>query len=57
MVPTEFGFNGVVLLMQFLFGPDAGISIFGLFAFVTVGFMLKAIYDQSEHFLFSFFCL
>ncbi len=55
VVPTEFGFNGVVLLMQFLFGPDAGISIFGLFAFVTVGFMLKAIYDQSEHFLFSFF--
>lgn len=55
VVPTEFGFNAIVLLMQFLFGPEAGISIFGLFAFVTVCFMLKAVYDQSEDFLFSFF--
>lgn len=55
VVPTEFGFNAVVLLMQFLFGTDTKLTIFALFAFVTVLFMLKAVYDQSEDFLFSFF--
>ena len=55
VVPTEFGFNGIVLFMQFLAGRDARISIFGLFAFITVAFMIKAVYDQSEDFLFSFF--
>ena len=55
VVPTEFGFNAIVLVMQFLFGADTKLSIFALFAFVTVLFMLKAVYDQSEDFLFSFF--
>lgn len=55
VVPTEFGFNGIVLLMQFLAGRDARLSIFGLFAFITVAFMIKAVYDQSEDFFFSFF--
>lgn len=55
VVPTEFGFNRIVLLMQFLFGIDAKLTIFALFAFVTVFFMVKAVYDQSENFLFSFF--
>lgn len=55
VVPTEFGFNAIVLAMQFLFGADTKLTIFALFAFVTVCFMLKAVYDQSEDFLFSFF--
>lgn len=55
VVPTEFGFNAIVLLMQFLFGTDTKLTIFALFAFVTILFMLKAVYDQSEDFLFSFF--
>lgn len=55
VVPTEFGFNAIVLAMQFLFGRDTKLTIFALFAFVTVAFMLKAVYDQSEDFLFSFF--
>lgn len=55
VVPTEFGFNWIVLLMQFLFGIDTKLTIFALFAFVTVFFMVKAVYDQSENFLFSFF--
>ncbi len=55
VVPTEFGFNAIVLGMQFLFGRDTKLTIFALFAFVTVCFMLKAVYDQSEDFLFSFF--
>ena len=55
VVPTEFGFNAIVLAMQFLFGRDTKLTIFALFAFATVAFMLKALYDQSEDFLFSFF--
>lgn len=55
VVPTEFGFNAIVQLMQFLFGADTKLTIFALFAFVTILFMLKATYDQSEDFLFSFF--
>lgn len=55
VVPTEFGFNQIVLLMQFLFGIDTKLTIFALFAFVTVFFMVKAVYDQSENFFFSFF--
>lgn len=55
VVPTEFGFNALVLLMQFLFGADTSLTIFALFAFATVLLMLKAVYDQSEDFLFSFF--
>ena len=55
VVPTEFGFNQIVLFMQFLFGINTKLTIFALFAFVTVFFMVKAVYDQSENFLFSFF--
>lgn len=55
VVPTEVGFNLIVLFMQFLFGIDTRLTIFALFAFVTVFFMVKAVYDQSENFLFSFF--
>ncbi len=55
VVPTEFGFNLIVLAMQSLFGIDTRLTIFALFAFVTICFMLQAVYDQSEQFLFSFF--
>ena len=55
VVPTEPGFNAVVLAMQFLFGVDTKLTIFALFAFATILLMLKAVYDQSEDFLFSFF--
>lgn len=53
-VPTEFGFNAIVLLMQFLFGVDTELTILALFAFVTILFMIKALYDQSEDFFLSF---
>ena len=55
VVPTEFGFNAVVLAMQFRFGRVTKLSILALLASVTVCFMMKAVYDQSEDFLFSFF--
>lgn len=56
-VSTEWGFNLVVRIMQFLFGTSKYIPIFALFAALTVGFLLKALYDQSENFVFSFFLL
>ncbi len=55
VVPTEAGFNAIVLAMQFLFGADTKLAIFALFAFATIWLMLRALYDQSEDFLFSFF--
>lgn len=53
-VPTEFGFNAVVRIMQWIFGTGTYLTIFALFSFGTVWFMLKALYDQSEDFFFSF---
>lgn len=41
--------------MQTIFGIDTKLTIFALFAFVTVFFMIKAVYEQSDDFLFSFF--
>lgn len=54
-VPTEAGFNAVVRFMQAIFGPEAYLSIFALFAFVTAALMLRAVYHLSEDFFFSFF--
>lgn len=56
-VSTEPGFNAVVLAVQFLFGTGqvSALIIFGIFAFATVYFMLKAMYDQSEWFVYTFF--
>ncbi len=53
-VPTEFGFNWTVRVMQWIFGTDTQLPIFALFAFATIFLMLKALYAQSECFFFSF---
>ena len=54
-VSSEPGFNGVVLLMQFIFGQEKYLPIFGLFSILTVFFFVKSIYDQGEWFVFSLF--
>ncbi len=56
-VSTEIGFNLVVRAVQFLFGTGkvSYLVIFGIFSFATVWFFLKAIYDQSEWFVWSVF--
>lgn len=54
-VPSEIGFNGVVLLMQAIFGREQYLPIFGLFSLLTVFFFVKAIYDQGQWFVFSLF--
>lgn len=54
-LPTEFGFNGIVKGMQLLFGSEIYLSIFALFAAVTILLMLRALYRLSGDFCFSFY--
>lgn len=54
-LPTEIGFNAIVKAMQVLFGSDIYLSIFALFAAVTVFLMLYGLYRLSGNFCFSFF--
>ncbi|MDD2970562.1 MAG: EpsG family protein [Lachnospiraceae bacterium] len=54
-VSSEMGFNGVVKFVQFLCGKDQFIPIFAVFSFGTVFFFMKAVYDQSDWFGYSFF--
>ena len=56
-VSTEIGFNLVVRIVQYFFGVGKAsyLTVFGIFALGTVGFMVKAIYEQSEFFVISIF--
>ncbi|HKM35129.1 MAG TPA: EpsG family protein [Lachnospiraceae bacterium] len=58
-VSTEIGFNIVVRAVQAVYGAGdlSNRILFALFSFGTVFFFLKAIYDQSEWFLYSVFLL
>lgn len=57
-VATEFGFNLVVKICQFLTGnPECYLLVLGLFSFGTVYFFIKAVYDQSQWFSFSVYLL
>lgn len=55
IVPTEFGFNLLIKILAHLFGRESYLLFFAFFAFITVFFMLKALYVLSERFVFSFF--
>lgn len=57
VVSTEIGFNAVVKTVQFFFGTggSAALVIFAIFAFGTAYFMLRAMYEQSEWFVWTFF--
>ncbi len=54
-VVTERGFNLVVTAVYRFFQQEYYLVIFALFAFLTVGIFLKALYDQSVDFQMSFF--
>lgn len=56
-VSSELGFNLIVKGMQWLFGYDNYLPIFGLFSFVTVLFFVMALHDQGSHYVFSLFLL
>ncbi len=58
-VSTEIGFNIVVRTVQAIYGAGefSNRILFALFSFGTVFFFLKAVYDQSEWFVYSIFLL
>lgn len=57
-VATEFGFNALVRLIQWITGnQECYLLVLGLFSFATVYFFVKALYDQSEWFAGSLFLL
>lgn len=57
-VATEFGFNYLVRLMQFLTGNDeCYLLVLGIFSFFTVYCFVKAVYEQCEWFAGGMFLL
>lgn len=54
-VVTEFGFNWLVKIVYTLCGCEYYELVFAVFAAVTIGIFLKALYEQSENFALSFF--
>ncbi|WMC91623.1 EpsG family protein [Kineothrix sp. MB12-C1] len=54
-VPTEIGFNALVAVLYKISGYENFLLVFAVFAFVTIFFFLKAMYEQSDNFGFSFF--
>jgi hypothetical protein len=54
-VPTEIGFNLLVKLVYWMSGYENYLLVFAIYAFVTVGLFLAAIYDLSDEFGLSFF--
>lgn len=57
-VATEFGFNWLVRLVQFLTqNEECYLLVLGIFSFGTVYFFVKALYEQSEWFAASLFLL
>ncbi len=53
-VPTEIGFNALSYVVYYLCGFENYILVFALLAFATIYFFMKAMYQQSEWFNFSF---
>jgi len=54
-VSYEIGFRYVVKFLQWFLDYDNYLPIFAFFSLVTVFLMIKAVYDQSEWFVFSLF--
>ncbi|WP_029231878.1 EpsG family protein [Butyrivibrio sp. VCB2006] len=53
-VPTEIGFNMLAKIIYFLCGFENYLLIFAIFAFATIYFFMKAMYEQSKWFTLSF---
>ncbi len=54
-VPTEIGFNALVTVLYEMAGSENFLLVFAVFAFVTIWLFLKAMYQQSDSFGWSFF--
>ncbi len=53
-VPTEIGFNALAYIVYTLCGFENYLLVFAIFAFATIAFFMKAMYEQSEWFTYSF---
>ena len=53
-VPTEMGFNALAYIVYYLCGFENYLLVFAIFAFATIAFFMKAMYEQSEWFTYSF---
>ncbi|WP_026650846.1 EpsG family protein [Butyrivibrio proteoclasticus] len=53
-VPTEAGFNALTYAVYYLCGYENFILVFAIFAFGTLLFFFKALWQQSEWFFLSF---
>lgn len=54
-VPTEAGFNALVTILYEIAGGENFLLVFAVFAFFTLWLFLKAMYEQSDSFGWSFF--
>lgn len=54
-VPTEAGFNVLVAALYKMAGGENFLLVFAVFAFFTLWLFLKAMYEQSDSFGWSFF--
>lgn len=54
-VPTEIGFNALVAVVYKIAGGECFLLVFAIFAFFTLWLFLKAMYEQSDSFGWSFF--
>lgn len=54
-VPTETGFNALVAVLYQMAGGENFLLVFAVFAFFTLWLFLKAMYEQSDSFGWSFF--
>ena len=53
-VPTEWGFNNLTRLVYELSGFENYLAVFAIFAAVTIGLFLTALWQQSEDFVLSY---
>jgi hypothetical protein len=52
-VPTEIGFNALARIVYYVCGFENYLLIFAMFAFATIYFFMKAMYEQSKWFTLS----
>lgn len=54
-VSYEIGFKAVILALQYLFGLDCFVIIFGFMSLFTCAFFVKGIYENADYFAFTMF--
>ncbi len=53
-IPTEVGFNVLAYVLYTICGFENYLLVFAVYSFATIYFFMKALYEESEWFTFSF---